>query len=130
MKGTGQELERVVGLDLKKPGAKFEVHSLRPARRVGPDGELLVDLVIEITQSKAGYIDPNVQEQVDNGSMNPAPQPDFIFRGGCSLLVDPPSLPIRYCIVKNILSQQRLAKQHAFLTDWSETSFRAPDFGS
>ncbi len=130
LKGTAQELQSLLGLDLKKPGAKFEVHSLRPARRVGPDGELLVDLVIEITQSKAGYIDPNVQEQVDNGSMNPAPQPDFIFRGGCSLLVDPASSRIRYCIVKDILSQQRLAKQRAFLTDGSGNSLRAMYFGN
>src|SRR5712692_2820083 len=67
LKGTAQELQSLLGLDLKKPDAKFEVHSLRPARRVGPDGELLVDLVIEITQSKAGYIDPKIQDQVNSG---------------------------------------------------------------
>ena len=30
---------------------KIEVHSVRPVRRVGPDGNIRSDLVVEITQS-------------------------------------------------------------------------------
>ena len=29
----------------------FEVHSVRPVRRIGPDGQQRTDLVVEITQS-------------------------------------------------------------------------------
>ncbi len=130
LKGTARDLQDVLGLDLRKPDAKFEVHSLRPARRVGPDGELLVDLVIEITQQKAGYFDLDIQDQVESGSLNPTPQADFIFRGGCSLLVDPLNSKVRYCIVKNILSAHRLARQRQFLTAGTEPSLRAMYFGS
>src|SRR6266566_8216599 len=130
LKSTARDLQDVLGLDLRKPDAKFEVHSLRPARRVGPDGELLVDLVIEITQQKAGYFDLDIQDQVESGSLNPTPQADFIFRGGCSLLVDPLNSKVRYCIVKNILSAHRLARQRQFLTAGTEPSLRAMYFGS
>jgi hypothetical protein len=130
LQGTSGDLQDILGLDLRKPDAKFEVHSLRPARRVGPDGELLVDLVIEITQQKAGYDDPNIQDQVDNGHLDPAPQEDFAFRGGCSLLVDLMTSKIRYCIIKKIGSANRLAKQRAFRTGATGNSLRAMYFGN
>ncbi len=130
LKGTARDLQDVLGLDLSQPDAKFEVHSLRPARRVGPDGELLVDLVIEITQQKAGYVDSDIQNQVESGSLSPAPVADFAFRGGCSLLVDPLTSRVRYCVVKNILSAHRLARQRQFMTAGAEPSLRAMYFGS
>ncbi len=115
LKGADGRLQDLLKLDLSKPDTRFEVHSLRPARRVGPDGELLVDLVIEITQQKAGYFDAGIQDQVDNKGMNPAPPADFAFRGGCTLLVDPVTSRVRYCIYKNILSANRLERQRQFL---------------
>ena len=113
LKGPAQELQVVLGLDLRND-ATFEVHSLRPVRRVGPDGQLLVDLVIEIMQQKAGYDDPTIQEEVDTGSKNPAPPRDFTFRGGCSLLVDLVTSKVRYCIVKRISNAKRLSDQRNF----------------
>ncbi len=132
LQGTAQKFQGLFGLDLGKRGAKFEVHSLRPARRVGPDGQLLVDLVIEITQQKAGYFDPAIQDQVDNKGMNPAPPADFIFRGGCTLLVDPITSRVRYCITKNILNDDRLERQRRYMSGSGNTdnSLRAVYFGS
>ncbi len=63
LQDTAQEFQGLFGLDLSKPNATFEVHSLRPARRVGPDGQLLVELVIELTQQKSGYLDPTIQDR-------------------------------------------------------------------
>jgi hypothetical protein len=57
-----KDLKDLLGLD---PGKRFEVHSLRPARRVSPDGESLTDLVIEITQARPGYFDEDIQKKVD-----------------------------------------------------------------
>ena len=130
LKDTVREVQDMLGLDLSKPDALFEVHSLRPARRIGPDGEFLVDVVIEIAQQKAGYFDEGIQEQVDSGCLDPPPPTDFIFRGGCTLLVDPVTSRVRYCIVKNILSKDRLARQRAFLLNGADRSLRALYFGS
>ena len=55
-----------LGLDrARRPMPPIEVHSVRPARRVGPDGQRLTDLVIEITQSRPGYLDPDEQKRAD-----------------------------------------------------------------
>lgn len=57
----------------------LEVHSVRPARRIGPDGQTIEELVIEITQRRRGYYDPETQRKVDAGEINP-PAPEFIFQ--------------------------------------------------
>jgi hypothetical protein len=130
LQDTSQEFQGVFGLDLSKPNAPFEVHSLRPARRVGPDGQLLVELVIELTQQKSGYLDPAIQDQVDQKGMSSPPPADFIFRGGCTLLVDPITARVRYCITKNILSDGRLARQRSYTMGDTDNSLRAVYFGS
>jgi hypothetical protein len=114
------------------PLPRFEVHSLRPCIRIGPDGEERIDLVAEIVQWRAGFFDEEVQLKVDSakepwaftakeraGKKRPllptaTNQPDFWFRGGSTLLIDPRSGEIRYCIKKSILSDSRLARQRAF----------------
>jgi hypothetical protein len=136
---TGQgskDLKELFGLD---PGKPFEVHSLRPARRVGPDGESLTDLVIEITQARPAYFDEEVQKTVDQKGIRgisadwfdepenerrpkvpkgkqavSIPKPDFIFRGGCTLVIDLGTSEVRYSIYKNINSDSRLVRQRAF----------------
>ncbi|HEY4596545.1 MAG TPA: hypothetical protein VIJ02_09120, partial [Thermoanaerobaculia bacterium] len=92
---------------------KFEVHSVRPARRLGPDGQTLTDLVIEITQKRRGYLNPKTQAKVDKGDIPPQ-ETDFWFRGGCTVLVDLDRGAVRYCIGKGMLSDSRLADQRKF----------------
>ncbi len=120
-----REMLRGLMLDVDQP--HFEVHSLRPVRRVGPDGELLVDLVIELTQRRRGYFDPAKQQgKADYHFEDPDPQPgDFIFRGGATLIVDLADFQIRYSISKDITSEDRLARQRAFLAEDSGASLRA-----
>jgi hypothetical protein len=91
----------------------FEVHSVRPARRLGPDGQTLTDLVIEITQKRHGYEKADWQDKVDAGE-SPPPSHDFWFRGGCTVLIDLDRGAVRYCIGKGINNEARLAAQRAF----------------
>jgi len=106
----------------------LEVHSVRPARRIGPQGQAVSDLVIEMTQRRRGYYSAQIQADVDSGKLDP-PEPDFIFRGGCTLLVDPDTAQVRYCVYKNIMSEDRLKRTREFLTESDSPSLRATYFG-
>jgi hypothetical protein len=105
----------------------LEVHSVRPAHRVGPDGQTLTDLVVEITQWRRGYYDPQVQKRADRGEVDPPW--DFVFRGGCTLLVSLETARVRYCVYKRIRSARRLESQRRFLTRDIDPSLRATYLG-
>ena len=107
---------------------RLEVHSVRPARRIGPEDQTLTDLVIEMTQRRRGYFDPEIQDQVDRGEISP-PKPDFIFRGGCTLLVDPETAKVRYCVYKRIMSHSRIERTRHNLQGDSNPSLRATYLG-
>jgi hypothetical protein len=138
--GPGRPLGRCVGLALeakaplsidrsKKTGLpKFEVHSVRPARRIGPDGDSRMDLVIEVTQKRRGYLDTSLQADVDRGRVEPL-EPDFWFRGGCTILIDLDSGEVRYAIGKGITGAARLESQRRFLSGDSDGSLAATYFG-
>ncbi|HEY44130.1 MAG TPA: hypothetical protein G4O11_09130 [Anaerolineae bacterium] len=106
----------------------LEVHSVRPARRIGPGGQTVTDLVVEMTQRRRGYYDPNTQDKVDRGKIKP-PKPDFIFRGGCTLLIDPNTARVNYCIFKRVRSKKRLDRMRRFLTGDESQSLRNTYFG-
>ena len=73
----------------------FEVHSVRPTRRVGLDGQARADLVVEITQTWRAVKGPQK------------------LRGGCTLLIDLKKNEVRYLIRKRI-SEARLKTLQAF----------------
>ena len=83
----------------------FEVHSVRPARRVTPDGDIKTDVIVVITQRR----------QVPRDPANPTAG-TFTFRGGCTLVIDPANgaEPIRYSVVKSIWSEKRMDWQRQF----------------
>jgi hypothetical protein len=95
---------------------KLEVHSVRPVRRIGPDGNILNDLVVEMTQRRRGYYDEKKQMDADKGRLKDKSAPDFIFRGGCTLLIDLEEADVKYCISKRILSENRLKRMRRYLT--------------
>ena len=99
----------------------FEIHAVRPSRRVGPDGQLLMSLIVEIMQKRYVFVDPDLQERADSGELSDSElkSSDFVFRGGCTLIYDLETAQLRYSIRKNIISQERLDAQRAF--------FEAPD---
>jgi hypothetical protein len=107
---------------------ELEVHSVRPARRIGPSEQTVIDLVIEMTQRRRGYKAPTVQAAADSGT-EPYPNPDFIYRGGCTLLVDPNTATVRYCIYKRILSKNRIERMRQHLYDSGTPSLQATYFG-
>lgn len=119
------EWERLLGLRFgdNAPASVFrkaglptvEVHSVRLARRQGPDGQEQQDWVIEITQRRRGYLDPDIQRAVDSDAAVP-PDPDFWFRGGATLLVDQLTGRIRYAVRKRIDDDERLEAQRRFLS--------------
>jgi hypothetical protein len=102
---------------------EVRVHSVRQAWRVGPDGNFLTELVIDISQRRRGYSNLEVQDAVDRGHPRDARDPpDFEFYGGCTLLIDPGSQRVRYVIEKSILDTERLDGQRSFLQGetWSK----------
>ena len=78
----------------------IEVHSVRPVRRVGPDGNIRSDLVVEITQS-----------------FHPKRQPGVRFRGGCTLIIDLATGDVRYMVRKKVDSIWRFNNQMQFADD-------------
>ncbi|MCG8294483.1 S8 family serine peptidase [Pseudomonas entomophila] len=85
------------------PGrTNFSVASVRPARRVAPDGSFFTEVVATVMQRRRVPLDPNDPQG-----------PQIWFRGGVTLIIDPRRnhCEIRYAIVKNCGSESRLARQ-------------------
>ena len=111
--GHWRGLEELTGLALKPDTQmagleidsqkipKFEIHSLRSAQRIGPDGNALNQIIISITQKRKFLLDP----------ASPTGGSKFYFRGGCTLILDLNNLDLRYRIVKKIDDEERLAAQ-------------------
>jgi len=74
----------------------FEVHSVRPVTRIGPDGQQRTDLVVEIAQS---WIPAD-----QNGK----------YRGGCTLIIDLERRIIRYAVSKRVGHPDRMREQEVF----------------
>jgi subtilase family protein len=92
----------------------IEVHSVRPARRVSPNGQMHADLVVEITQSFR-------------------PEAGGRFRGGCTLMIDLEKRIVRYFVRKRVDNSGRLAVQQNFVSTFrlaSGEDLRANYFGA
>ena len=123
---TSNALTKVIGINLDAQEAphtigrspvnalpRVQVHSVRMARRIGKRGQLESEYVVELIQSRDGYFDTNVQELADKGKMAKAKETwlaarpgakradfkrDFVYRSGCTLLIDTKSFEIRRVI--------------------------------
>lgn len=108
-----QEDEVAVKRRRKQGVPKFQIHSLRPARRVGPDGNTLNQLIISIIQSR------DIMVNAENGSK----EFSFIFRGGSTLILDLDTMRLRYAIKKDIADEVRLRRhiqyRRGLMTDGS-----------
>lgn len=84
-----------------KDGPAVEIHAVRPAMRRTTSGTTSTDLVIEITQQRAGYFDRAEQARRDGpapaGGHSPA-KPDFKYRAGATILIDPATREVRRII--------------------------------
>jgi hypothetical protein len=120
----------------KGPG-RFEVHSARPARRIGPDGQHLRDLIVVITQGRPVFFKEGAESWNDYDA--PAAwdrdkaisEADFWYRGGCTLIVDLQTGVTRYCIRKNIaIDRIRFQRQLAHEWEASGGTLAATYFGA
>jgi hypothetical protein len=129
------------GLDLNVPNPAnpddpvnrqlaIEVSSLRPARRIGPDGQHLTDIVIEIVQRRWEPLVPPEDDGKPAAAKSLADSPGgFWFRGGCAVVFDQQQRRVRYCVLKDINAVNRLKRQREFLTRGSMPSLQATYFG-
>jgi hypothetical protein len=92
--------------------AKFEVHSVRPARRVGPDGQTQFDIIVEITQRC--WVDEAGKLYLVEDENSPPSDNLMFFRGGCTLVVDGDTGEIRYTIRKRVDDTRRQALQRSY----------------
>jgi len=93
----------------------FEVHSVRIARRIGPGGRELSQMVAQVTQKRRGYFDPARQQEVDREGAPPDEEPDFWFRGGATIIVDLRDGKLERIIRQRIDQEDRLCRQREFL---------------
>jgi hypothetical protein len=131
MAGNAKAVEQFLpGIQFTDPGMKFEIHSLRPSRRVGPDGDFIAEMIVEVTQRKRAFFDDDREKRSEGIYADGQGRPyDFYFRGGYTLVVDFDRRDVRYAIVKNIDSKNRLMRQRAFLTESAGASLHATYFG-
>ena len=104
-----------LGLD---PAQRFEVHELRRAMRISPDGRHIPQLVVALTQSRV------IAESKEDRT------PRHVFRGGSTLVVDLSIPEVKYCIVKNIGSEARRERTAAFLRATAADPLRALFFAT
>lgn len=97
-------------------GTTFEVASVRPARRIAPDGSFRTEVVANISQRQPIWNDPNDHSK---GS--------FWFRGGATIIIDPRKGQerVRYSIIKNSGSTSRQERQRALVRGHSMSPLRS-----
>lgn len=88
-----------LGIDIEARES-FEVHELRRAMRTGPDGRLVPQVIVALTQSM----------RISGGDG----VPEHTFRGGSTLVVDLAVPQVRYRIVKRLASESRRARTAEF----------------
>jgi hypothetical protein len=77
------------------------VQSIRSSRRVGPDGQVVFDLIAEVTQRR--------KVRGRNGERG------FEFLGGSTVVIGPDG-NVRYVVSKSVLNEERLKRQRAFMS--------------
>ena len=112
--GKGRKYARAFGLVLDDPDPakpqqtiyrndwgdpSVEVHSVRTALRRDSRGAIQTDLVIEVTQRRRGYFEPDEQDSADRGpAFDPEQDGDFKFRAGCTIVIDTTRNAFRHVI--------------------------------
>ena len=77
------------------------MQSIRSSRRVGPDGQVVFDLVTEVTQTRKVR-----GRSSDRG---------FDLLGGATVVIGPDG-HVRYVVSKSVLNEERVKRQRAFLS--------------
>ncbi|MEO8450703.1 MAG: hypothetical protein ABI647_12975 [Gemmatimonadota bacterium] len=97
------------GLDA---ASRFDVHELRRATRVGPDGRHIPQVIVALTQ------EAKISASADG-------VPAHTFYGGSTLVVHLTVPAIKYRVVKNIKSMKRKVRTAAFVRQTAADPLRA-----
>jgi hypothetical protein len=102
---SSPQIQGALGLAPADANAEFAppcVQSIRSLRRVGPDAQVVFDVVAEVTQRR------RVNFSSGEGS--------FDFVGGSTVIVGPDGF-VRYLVSKRITNDRRLMEQRAYVSD-------------
>ena len=125
-----QRAYRALGMNATIDGGRFQVHSVQPARRAGPDGQSILELVVDMTQQRPLFFDHDTDgEMPERWTSKRAEKANAWFRGGCTLLIDVANARVRYCIYKRIDAERRPGRQIAFQRQSLARSLRATYLG-
>lgn len=103
---TDSRYREVFGLAVPGTGSKGDtfgkpcVESIRSSRRVGPDGQIVFDLIAEVIQTRT--------VRGTSGG------PELHFHGGATVILDPQG-KVRYVIRKRVTDDERLQRQRDFV---------------
>ena len=86
------------------------VESVRSSRRIGPDGQIVFDLVAEVTQSRIARI---------GGAR-------FEYHGGSTVILGPEG-EIRYVILNSVVGAGRLERRRQYVSDTGKPFWHAVD---
>jgi hypothetical protein len=95
--------------DFREP---LEVHAVRPTIRLRADGRSKVELLVILAQRKECPLLDAQGDQLEDPSGDKL---SFVYRGGCTLIIDPETGRVNYSIGKNLCSESRKARQMEFL---------------
>lgn len=116
------DVDALEGLRSSQNGTPtFEVHSIRPALRVSPNGQIIKQMIISVVQRRSVAIDPE----------DPA-LGQFDFRAGSTLIFDLEGLSLRYAITRRIDDVERLAhiREYRKTQATDQLSLRKTYFGT
>jgi hypothetical protein len=125
-----EQIEQLTGLvlspDRELPGLRrsssgkprFEVHSLRPAVRIGQDENLLNQIIVSLVQTRDVDLDQDPKTGIQN----------YRFRGGCTLIFNMDTYQLEYRIVKAVDDESRLDYQRNYINQVLGGSLRATYF--
>ena len=110
-----------------------EVHAVRPAIRRTLYGGPRTDLVVEVTQRRRGYFDPDKQKEMDNSEepLDKDEQGDFRYRAGATVVIDVATQEVRRVIRTpgTIVDDGQLERIRRHMTGEAETVGNAFDAG-
>jgi hypothetical protein len=101
---NGKEIAQSFGLDVSAGTDRIEVHALRMAQRLKPDGSPIFQAIMEVTQSLMVPFDPS------DDTLG-----TFEFIGGCTLVIDLREPNLDYAIVKNVNARRRIQRTREYL---------------
>jgi hypothetical protein len=105
----GKTYADVLGL---APDLGIQAHSFHPIHRVGPDGQLEIEMVAELLQEKAERLGPDDPKSV------------MQVRGGVTLLFDEDGV-VRYAVRKSLKTKGRTEQQRQYLMELMDSSAAA-----